>query len=502
MKQYSKQILLFLLYLLIFGISYHLFSNLCYYDTDDLNSTIAPYPLLQEENGRYVFNILSRVVCIHIPNLFNIHIQDALTTIGNFTYAMIQLLLFSIIGAFSCFKSKKIGIYTLFFAFAALCFYNNYVLNFNIFFSTIVSYQYGYAMATAAAIGFLAVVYFYIINEKTPSDKVLFFICIIGFCAGNSTQFMSYSVALTLFFLGLFLLKLQNFDFKKAVDILKNKSIFLPVCSFFAGLTLMVLSPGFWNEVSWRHAKSVQEVLETIPVFVKEYINVVFINQCKIWVLLIILVLSVLVLGYLKKEFKKYLNTVIIAILPVFSGLCYFATLILAGKTFPGIGIVTWVNEPFYTFCWLMTTCAVIAMLFGILVNNISSLKAKRTFYSVTIIFLLFTAGLPNVSEYDNRYNNLKFLRKDIYKAEKIIYFYATKTEQNEIIIPDFDFNQIHWPTYFEHVYGIELKSEPVKIDYDEAIEKFKQLGGKISEFETDKPRFKNISKQKTKVKF
>ena len=305
MKRYYKQILLFLLYLLIFGLSYHLFSNLCYFDTDDLNSTIAPYPLLLEENGRYVFNILSRVVCIHIPNLLNIHIQDALTTIGDFAYAVIQLLLFSIIGLFSCFKSKKISIFTLFFSFAALCFYNNYVLNFNLFFSTIVSYQYGYALATATAIGFLAVVYFYIINKKSPSNNVLLPICIIGFCAGNSTQFMSYSLALTFFFLGLFLLKSQNFDIKKTIDIIRNKSIFLPVCSFFAGLTLMVLCPGFWNEVAWRHAKSLQEIVETLPVFVKEYTNVVFINQGKIWALLVILVLSILVLGYMKKEFKN-----------------------------------------------------------------------------------------------------------------------------------------------------------------------------------------------------
>ena len=141
-------------------------------------------------------------------------------------------------------------------------------------------------------------------------------------------------------------------------------------------------------------------------------------------------------------------------------------------------------------------------MLFGILVNDFNLLKLRQLFYCVTIILLLFTAGLPNVYEYNKRYDDLKSLRKDIYKAEKIIYFYATETEQEEIFIPDFNFNQIHWPKYFEHVYGIELKCEPVIIDYDEAIEKFKQLGGKISNFETDKPRFKNISKQKTKVKF
>ena len=178
MKTVLKPFFITLIYILMFYFIYNVYSNLVFFDLDDLNATISPYPLWREENGRYVFNILSRIFCIHLPNLLNIHIQDGLTTIGRFVYTITQLALFSIIGLFSVIKTRKTTpnqsvTFVLFLLFGLLCFYNNYACVFDLFFSTFITFQYGYLMATTFSLGFLLLIYENLLNQKLFDKKYM-----------------------------------------------------------------------------------------------------------------------------------------------------------------------------------------------------------------------------------------------------------------------------------------------------------------------------------------
>ena len=74
---------------------FFILQNFVTYDLDDINSTLySPTVFSLEENGRYVCNIISRIFSLHLPNLFNIHLQNFANTIGAILYTLTFLLLF------------------------------------------------------------------------------------------------------------------------------------------------------------------------------------------------------------------------------------------------------------------------------------------------------------------------------------------------------------------------------------------------------------------------
>lgn len=304
---------------------------------------------------------------------------------------------------------------------------------------------------------------------------------------------MNYSIAAVIALLALFFLISKKFRLKETVIFFKEKRIFYPICSFFGGLFLMVLCPGFWEEVSWRHASSFEELAEIFPAFINEYIDVVFIQQAKLWTILLILLVSVLIIGAKRKELKKYFYYATLSILPVIGGMYYFFSIIMGGSTYPDEYLLTWVNEPLYTFCFIMYLCCVISMLFGILYSEIKTNKKKILSVLIMVYLCLFSTGLPKWEQYQDISLNLKRLRQNIYMNEKMILLYMHSDLKDELIIHNLEHNDNFFPTYIKKIYNFEMENEPEKIDFGYALDKFYQKGGIFSESELENPKFKNL---------
>ena len=108
---------------ILFKILYPIFSNLCFFDVDDLNSTLDSPPFWREEDGRYVCNFISSLVVVYIPKLLGIHLQNAANTIGMFAYIIILSLLFTVSSMFYCLKDRNPIIYASLWTFAGIFFY-------------------------------------------------------------------------------------------------------------------------------------------------------------------------------------------------------------------------------------------------------------------------------------------------------------------------------------------------------------------------------------------
>ncbi len=181
-------------------------SHLCFFDVDDLNSTLDSYPLWREENGRYVCNFISRVVAVYIPKLLGIHFQNAANTIGLFGYIIILSLLFTISSMFYCLKDRNPIIYASLWTFAGIFFYQylNGLNENSVFYFTLFSFQYGYVLAMVFALTFLLFVYKYIviyIDEKripeiNKTSKIL--LC-RKFNSGSYLYHISFIIFIILF---------------------------------------------------------------------------------------------------------------------------------------------------------------------------------------------------------------------------------------------------------------------------------------------------------------
>lgn len=483
-----KNILLMVFYLLLFGFIFFLFRDICIFDVDDLKSTIEPYPLWREENGRFVFNILSRIFCLHIPNILGIHVQNALSSIGVCMYAIIQLFLFTVVGCFYLLKNKNIFIFLLPFLFVTGIFYCNYMEE-HFFYYTIVSFQYGYMFATATVLSFLLLLYNYVLNGKLPDRKYLWLTCLLGFCAGNSTQFMCYTVIITIFLLFMTYFIKRKFNVKKIKNLIKLKRVFLPVLSFFSGFVLMVACPGFWNEVAWRHAKSFEEIKDIFVPFLKGVFNVVILRYQRFLYLVLFLILAIIIIGIIKKQFKNNLLKCIIICFPIVGAFGYFLTLILAGSTFPSEELKFWFYEPFYHFCYLMILSTVVSMLFGFLISETKNRIFKFCF---CIIFILFSSQIINhvsFEKYIGIKEEIKNNRINEYINEKmILYYYHNGIEEMKITKVSLPYQD-----YFYKIYNIKLLNNPVIVEKEEAIAHYNSLGGTFSSKELKRTDFQKL---------
>ena len=476
-----KILLLIFVYLMFFCFNFYVFQYICFFDIDDLNSTLDPYPLIAEENGRYVFNIISRIFCLHIPNLFGIHVQDSLSTLGLTIYSLILLLLFSVVSSFSLIKRKNYFIYFTLFIFSEFVFLYNYAFHNGYFYSSMVTFQYGYVFATAITLGFLLYIYNYIITGRLPRYKYLLGLCLLGFSAGNSTQFMCYTTAIVLFLLIFSYLIKRKLKIKKLKFLIKQKRIFYPVCSFFLGLTLMVTCPGFWAEVSWRHAESFQQIKDIFIPFFKEYYDVIILGYIKYYILILLLLFIILIDGFLKRKIGKYFYLCTTILFPIVGGLFYFATLILAGPTFPDYTIYYWIYEPFYHFCFLMILCSIISLIVGILLNNINNKRIKC--FSFVMISIYCFISICNVNtfykdEIETYINQLKDYKKNVYKNEKMMLYYSYKNIDKIKLIENI---HIPNPRYMKRIYGLSFDEQLIYTNEQDAINFYEENGGVFS---------------------
>lgn len=479
------------------------FKNLSAFDLDDLNSTYDSHPILSEENGRYVCNFLSRIFCLYIPKLFNIHLQDAANTIGLVLFILIILITAVACASFVYIKYKNKLLFNILLVGAFLHFVY-YIYICPVFYFTIFSFQYGYVLATFFGLIFLYFLLNYFLNSQFSLNKKQFILfIIIAFCAGNSTHIVTYfsSVTIVLFYLYTFIE--QKFDIEKSKKILFNRNIIIPVISFILGALLMVTCRGFWNEFSWRHAESLSQIFDIFIPFSKAYIDVVFVERIIYYKVLILLLICILIKDFiLKKDIKKSLKTVLYSGTPLIGIWLYYFSVIVLGPSFPIDDFKYWVYEPFYKLPYLMTLFAIFCFLLGYLLHDIKKTKIKVTVTVLLCVYIVFFCNMDFLKNVKNvladKRNEVNDIRKQVYICDKLItkQFYAG----GDILIPEYCDKSIYWDTYiqryYQSFYGIKLDNKIIFADDKSVYDKFYSIGGQLTDEEINAAKFKNITKE------
>lgn len=503
-KKYGLFILSLILFVFIFWFAFPILNNMFIFDFDDLNSTLDPYPFIREENGRYICHIISRIICVYIPNLLGIHLQNAINTIGMFAYILILFLLFTVTAKFYYLKDKDSLIYAFVFLYAALLFFS-YMSPENYFYSLIISFQYGYVLAAVFSILFLYIVYRYLIIKQTGkfsfkySLKRIIIYGIIAFCAGNSTQIATYSLFVMLVLFALLTLLQNKFNLKKTKNVLFNKNTILVINAYFLGFLCMVCCPGFWNEVAWRHTSSVHQVFTDFIPFIKDWYVVVIQNNISFYVTIGFLMLLNIIRDYsLGKKADYVIYNNLLKIIPILGVWAYYFTLILGGRTFGGSNISFWLIEPFYNFYILMIFAVVISMFVGEFFRRNSF---YNKIYIISFIFLIYFIYHWNIQPpiFEKRNEFKEFLaeeRRLHYDVEKAMLLSLYKNEP--IILPAEKRQNVSilfvWDRYLKSVYGIKKDNLVIiESDYPSTMDHFYLLGGTITEDERNKADFQKL---------
>lgn len=497
MKNYFKITNGLILFLFAFFLLQLLVNN-CIFDIDDLNSTFDSYPLWKEENGRFVCNFLSRIFCLHIPNLLEIHLQNWANTVGAFFYLLIVLSLIFAITRFSFLFDDKKNLNPALLAIPVLLF-TEYLIFYTPNYNLIVSFQYGYVLAATFGILFL-----YYLFEKFVFDKklkYLFLYSLLGFCAGNSTQAINYSIFVTtiLFLIYKYIsLKKNKQDFKAFIS---DKFVYLPIIMFFSGLFIMVVCPGFWNEVAWRHADSITQVFQIIVPFFKDLIRVFLLQKFYLSAIIFLFIFNNILL-YKKNQIEDIFKKLIPSLFPLIGIFCYFCMTILGGDKFIENNHF-WISESFYTFCYKMILAVILVYLLSFSVSLLSNKTVKNIFPFILLflimffnnndykIFKLVSGGwwseYKTFSErYIDKIEELKSLRKNMYISDNIALYELSKGIK--IIKLPYAYNNPprnlniynSYKRYYKRVYNKDFSGiDDVQfIPEKEAIEYYYSLGG------------------------
>ena len=493
-----------ILYILIFTfftvILWDFLTQNSLYELDDLNSTINSYPLWREENGRYVCNILSRIVGLYIPLLLNIHLNDFINTGGAFCYLLILFgLIYSITKFFSlnCSNKYLFGLMML----IPTEIFIRYLIYFLGFFNyNLYSFQYGYVLASVFGISFMYFIYKYIIYNEEYSNKHLIFFILLGFCSGNSSQIVTGSTAVVIVLSIIYKFIEHKFNFEQIKKLLLKKTIISPIIGFFSGFALMVLCPGVWNEVSWRHASSFNEIISIAKPFMRTLVDYVFIRQEYYIHSIILLCILIIITGIIKKELLKGIKNIILGLFPVIGTLCYLVLMISGGRTYPSNPPGFWVQEPFYFYYYSMILALTIVFLSGYLIKIINNKFLKYTIASIIILqFIWNIIYYYNSEAYYLKKEEVKVQRRNVYICEKITLFQIYKGK-NFLYVPQLCSDAgiaIINNEYLNYNYKIHSVNGSKQTDTESAMNEFYNSGGKLSKEELKEAKFAKLKDKK-----
>ncbi len=471
------------------------FQDYCFRDYDELPAVIAPYTFFHEENGKYIPHFFARLFGMWLPNLFGINPQDFINPWGNIARGVI-LVLYSF--AMTFFMPKNyLRPAVLVFAFIVLITCCYYVMGDN--FLGMYSALYGYILTYAFFLGFWAVFAHHFLNGKIPDRKYLYFNCALALCAGNSTQTANFTtmVALCLIF-GVFLLtQLMRENFRTVIDKLLSKEVLInigaPIGCLLLGFIIMVACPGFWHEVSWRHADSFETVVNIFPDFCKVYWQIVIKQNLPFFG-------TIFALSVLVAVFKKTVKPVLLGWALIFGMMLYYFLLVLAGPTFPVESLRYWLHEPFYKYSLLTIFAAVIVMLLGCLAAGDDKnvfVKILKTVLGTGVLFLILYNFLwVNTFEFfraaDIR-DLLKNGKQEIYTCDKLSLFYA----EGGGVLPQYcnDAGTVYawYEKYYKKIYNADVSREGI-LYRDDALEIFAKNGGEFQEGELENIKFGRLT--------
>ena len=271
----------------------------------------------------------------------------------------------------------------------------------------------------------------------------------------------------------------------------------MPIISYLYGIIIMVACPGFWIEVSWRHVKSVQEIIPLINPFLKDLYTIVIGRYICYFIILAILILLILIKSWIKNENKKEtLCHILYGIIPIIGCLGYFFTLILAGETFPSTPKTFWLMEPYYHFVYTMILTSMFIYFIGFLCQGMKNIHIRLVIILPILVFLIYNRGI-NIEICSNYANSLEQVRRNVYTCDKIVL--TSIYSKADIKIPAFCkeksnlYEHGNIQQYIKAIYKINIDNPVEIIGNDDAMEHFHKLGGDITEKEKDKADFSKL---------
>ncbi len=438
-KYYVISILIYLLIAVCFSFyMYGITSNMIFAYEDDASSAFTGFSsnnYLYIEDGRYIINGLLHLFVVFVPKILHIHLNDFYNSFGAvFFLTVIQLTSISTILIFILLnKNSKNILLSGIMALNAMGLILIYIINIGVNGIQSCSVYYAYLLAPFFGFSFLYVLYRYILKKENPSpqNKSIILYSILGLCAGCSSEIVAEMVAVTVFLLIFYKVITKKITIK---ELMKEKTIIIPVLTFYIGLIIMVASPGFWNQVAWRHVESFSQLKETVIPFCKEYLYYVIYKNIAFYIVTILLWLIIIINAYKSCRVKQALNFIVITSFPLIGVLVFYFLLILGGSTFPGSEDKFWVQEPFFILLYYLVFQFTIASNIGYITKE---MKNKFIKYIVFLLIPVITLSyfIKHIECFHSNINALYNYRRLVYSCEKI-FTYQLYQNKNTIILP------------------------------------------------------------------
>ncbi len=362
----------------------------------------------------------------------------------------------------------------------------------------------------------------YYVEKKSPTKKDIFILCILALLTGTGNEIVA---AVTLILLSILLI--ENIILKiKDKNVKINGYIYYPLIICLMSAYTAYKSVGTQALINaWNI--SIYYNIETIPIFLRMLINIVFIKNLFLWIPSII---CLTIIKFLSIENK---NRIVKYFIYTYVGILLFSiSLYFLGETFPYI----YYNHYLYAKFWILYSMILLniqIILYSLLLYLIGKILIQKNSKSKKVILLILIL-VPCLIFIFNNYKNRNFSdinkKKSIYISDKLAVFYYTHGYETAILPAETTNNILSvwndnipmniknnnyegkkyiiekYPLYVRYIlkyYHIVKTENNIPLDYtvkikpiDEALNDFYKNGGVLTQDELDKLDFSLIEKQ------
>ena len=399
-KNYIRIIMLFIVIALFFLFRYMFSFSFIYHDDlwyATLNNNNSLF--FMSENGNHIASFLNRLFGSYIPLKTGMHPSAFKGEYFSYIQSGIFLIFIYFLSKLFFIKRKRNYMFPLYFLFAGAVFFLCFTAKPYLFFN----YD-GIFRVTMPVFFFSVFMYYFLksLEEYTTKNILLASIFSLLCCINSEMLSVTIPCGCTLYII----ISLIN---KKEIP----KTYIIAIICSLTGILIMALSGTYMRKSS--EFSYFSSIITNLKDFSADYIKYVFLNHI-IEFSLIILQSVILFIKLPDKKIVKDYNITIYSF--IFGILCFFASLIVLGKTFYG-GESFWVEHPdlkasFSSLLWIFNF---------VLLNLILRFNLVKEYIATIIIsILLVITAIYDVKIYKHYvFNDLFYKRISFYKIEKAI---------------------------------------------------------------------------------
>lgn len=456
----------------------------------------------------YLGLFLSKFFCFGLPNLLGIHPADFMGAPHGFIRGIFASLTFLAISDFvNIFKKSKLLYLSSFILLVILFFDTTLFVTTTVIMCSYNFYRYFFSLFFMSI--FLNHIFRSVLFNDCKNGVIrLVIVSASGFIAATSVEINIFSLLMFICLIFMYSLIINKFvkneNILKSFQITTDINFYIPSAFVILAVSAVTLSKsGFQSMAAVRGLGSTIITPDLISSFVKEFINIYFVNNIGIILTITALIVLSLIFAVKNKEIK-------VIILPVFFLISVFTTLfslILLGKTNDGD---FWLTHPNIIFLYRMLMSFGCLYFMGYIYKNLKFLHNVIT--SVVIFTVIVSCLIYTIEE--RHYTDImpvvdKNLKRKAYIMEKIMRFYLLQNKRPILpkdIMSSYDFgswnnenpeefntrNVIN-SSYYPRIYKNDISA---KLGYEyenDAIKKFYENGGNFSREELENIEFSRL---------